>query len=119
MDKSAYLDAMEITQWQLATTASQKQEYLILHDDDDTPPQPQFIAEILSLMQLDDIEYHITEKPIKGSTVIWDMRSRKTRPHIAWVESQPIKQLFQGSEGKKLLWQQICEFIKNKKISAQ
>ena len=115
MDKSAYLDAMEISRWQLASAASQKPEYLILHDDDDTPPSPQFVAEILSLMQLSDIEYHLAEKPIKGANVIWDMRSRKTRPHIAWIESKPMKQLFIGSEGKKQLWQQICEFLKSKK----
>lgn len=115
MDKSAYLDAMEISRWQLTTTASQKPGFLILHDDDDTLPPTEFIAEILSLMQLADIDYQLTEKPVKGSNIVWDMRSRKTRPRIAWIESQPMKQLFQGSEGKKQLWQQICDFLEKSK----
>ncbi|RYV00514.1 hypothetical protein SOPP22_17000 [Shewanella sp. OPT22] len=115
MEKNAYLDAMEISRWQLATSASQQPEFLILHDDDDTPPSAEFIEQILSLMELSDIEYHLTEKPLKGAKVVWDMRSRKTRPHIAWIESQPMKQLLNGSSGKRQLWQQICDHLKDKK----
>ena len=114
MDKSAYLDAMDISRWQRATEAKQKPEYLILHDDDDTPPPAHFVGEILSLMQLTDIDYHLAEQPIKGSKIIWDMRSRKIRPHIALIESQPISQLFQGKDGKKHLWNQICSYLETK-----
>ncbi len=117
MDKTAYLDAMEISRWQLASRARRKPEYLILHDDDDTPPSPQFVAEILSLMRLSDIEYHLAEKPVKDCDVIWDMRGRKTRPRTAWIESQPMRRLFQGSEGKKQLWQQICDYLEHRKVS--
>ena len=115
MDKSAYLDAMEISRWQLATIASSKPEFLILHDDDDTPPSSEFIEDILSLMQLSGLEYRLAEKPVKGSEVIWDMRSRKTRPHISWIESQPMKQLLQNGKNKKQLWQQICDYLSDKK----
>ena len=115
MDKTAYLDAMEISRWQLATSASHHPECLILHDDDDTPPSAEFIEQILSLMELSDIEYHLSEKPIKGANVIWDMRSRKTRPHIALIESQPMRQLLSSGSGKKQLWQQICDYLKNNK----
>ncbi|RLV59151.1 hypothetical protein D5018_13495 [Parashewanella curva] len=114
MDKSAFLDAMNIQQWQSAANAQSQAAYLILHDDDDTPPSPEFVAQILALLELSDIEFAFSEQAIKGAQVIWDMRQRKTRPHTALIESAPMSQLLQQSQAKRELWQQICDHLNKK-----
>ncbi|WP_133407755.1 DNA polymerase III subunit psi [Parashewanella tropica] len=111
MDKSAFLDAMNIQQWQSAANAQSQAAYLILHDDDDTPPTVEFVAQILRLLDLSEVEFAFAEQPIKGAQVIWDMRQRKTRPHTALIESAPMAQLLQQSQSKRELWQQICQHL--------
>ncbi len=114
MTKSTYLDAMGIQQWVLAKKVDSHPKYLILHDDDDIPPSEQFVQDVLSLLNFSDFPYYFSEQLEKGAEVIWDMRSRKTRPHQAWIESEPMSKLLNNGEYKMQLWQQICLYLDKK-----
>ncbi|RJY07507.1 hypothetical protein D5R81_15700 [Parashewanella spongiae] len=105
---------MGIQQWVPAQEVNSQPRYLILHDDDDMPVSEQFIHHILSLLNHSELSFSFSEKPIKGAEIVWDMRSRKTRPHQAWIESEPMSKLLSNGEYKKQLWHQICLYLEKK-----
>ena len=109
MDKTAYLDAMNITRWRSAS-APQK-PYLIIHDIDADLSADAFMNEILSLLSIspDDCEFDCDM--VKGPQVIWDMRKVKMRPRVAWLVSAPLDVLISSADEKRLLWQQICAHL--------
>ena len=107
MDKTAYLDAMNITRWRSADKPGKP--YLVLHDVDADLSEQGFIQQVLA--QLDvlpeqcdfDCELH------KGPQVVWDMRKVKMRPRVGWLVSSPLSEVIQSADEKRQLWQQICQ----------
>lgn len=88
-----------------------KSKYLILHDDDDIPASDQLVQNVLALLNLSEFPLSFSEQPIKGAEIVWDMRSRKTRPHQAWIESEPMSKLLNDGDCKRQLWQHICAYL--------
>jgi DNA polymerase III psi subunit len=105
MDKSAYLDAMNITRWLSADKPLKP--YLVLHDLDADLSQQQFITDVLGLLKVDIELCEFDCEMVKGPQVIWDMRKVKVRPRVAWIVSVPLAELRAQADEKRLLWQQI------------
>lgn len=112
MDRSVYLDAMGISRWRMGQGESKP--FLVLHDEDFVPrlnKQP-LLADVLTLLGLDLALCQFDTAPIKGCQVVWDMRTHKTRPRTAWVNSEPLPVLLTADVAhKRALWQQICAYL--------
>ncbi|MBB1383114.1 hypothetical protein H5071_14480, partial [Shewanella sp. SR41-2] len=72
MDKSAFLDAMNITRWLSADKPLKP--YLVLHDLDADLSDQMFIHDVLCLLNVDIDQCEFDCEMIKGPQVIWDMR---------------------------------------------
>jgi DNA polymerase III psi subunit len=112
MDKSAYLDAMGITRWR--SGHDEPKPFLVLHDEDFVPifnKQP-LLAEVLFLLNVKPEECQFDTELVKGCQLVWDMRSQKTRPRTAWINSEPFAALLTPEAShKRALWQQICAYL--------
>ena len=109
MDKSAFLDAMNITRWRSADKPLKP--YLVLHDLDADLSEQQFIADVLGLLKVDIEQCEFDCEMIKGPQVVWDMRKVKVRPRVAWIVSTPLVELHSNAVEKRQLWQQISLHI--------
>ncbi|MFT6977005.1 MAG: DNA polymerase III psi subunit [Shewanella psychromarinicola] len=109
MDKSAYLDAMNITRWLSADKPLKP--YLVLHDLDADLSDQTFINDVLGLLDVEIDQCEFDCEMVKGPQVIWDMRKIKTRPRVAWIVSAPLTELHAQADEKRQLWQQISQYL--------
>ncbi|MGI2179856.1 hypothetical protein [Shewanella frigidimarina] len=109
MDKSAFLDAMNITRWLSADKPLKP--YLVLHDLDADLSDQMFIHDVLRLLNVDIDQCEFDCEMIKGPQVIWDMRKTKVRPRVAWVVSASLTDLHALVDEKRHLWQQISQHL--------
>ncbi|WP_434950671.1 DNA polymerase III subunit psi [Shewanella sp. HL-SH4] len=109
MDKSAFLDAMNITRWRSADKPGKP--YLVLHDVDADLSEQQFIENVLAQLDITPEQCDFDCEVIKGPQVVWDMRKVKRRPRIAWLVSAPLEDVLQSGTEKRQLWQQICSVV--------
>jgi len=109
MDKSAFLDAMNITRWHSADKPLKP--YLVLHDLDADLSDQTFINDVLGLLNLDIDQCEFDCDMVKGPTVVWDMRKTKVRPRVAWIVSAPLVILRAQADEKRQLWLQISQYL--------
>ncbi|MEC4728709.1 hypothetical protein HWQ46_24635 [Shewanella sp. D64] len=106
MEKSAYLDAMEIIRWSQGKEA--KQSYIILVDQVSSELEKHpIITTVLSLIDCPFTHCTFTSSFVKGADVIWDMRRMKLPKSNAVLTSAPLKELEKIVESKRELWGQI------------
>ena len=109
MNKSAYLEAMAITSWRIRDT--KVKPYQVIWDADGALPQAQtLIEQVLELIGVTLDECDFDCQIHKGKQIIWDLRRHKVRPRTAWLVSEPLASLLVGSEAKRALWSQICQW---------
>ncbi|WP_394130461.1 hypothetical protein [Shewanella maritima] len=108
MDKTAYLDAMNITRWRSADKPGKP--YMVLHDLDADMHEHDFINRVLCLMGVDPQQCDFDCTLVSGPQVVWDMRKVKMRPRVAWVVTSPLVDILQSAESKRDLWQQIVSY---------
>lgn len=117
MDKSAFLDAMNITRWRCADKPLKP--YLVLHDLDADLSDKTLISDVLGLLNIDIDQCEFDCEMIKGPQVVWDMRKVKTRPRVAWVVSAPVSDLLIHPDEKRQLWLQIIQHINKSDVDAE
>ena len=109
MEKSAFLDAMNITRWRSADKPGKP--FLVLHDiDADLSAQP-FIEQVLGLVNVSLDQCDFDCETHRGPQVVWDMRKTKRRPRVAWLVTAPLNDVMQNGDEKRQLWQQICQLL--------
>ncbi|EGM71151.1 DNA polymerase III subunit psi [Shewanella sp. HN-41] len=109
MNKSAYLEAMAITSWQVRDT--QVKPYQVIWDRDGELPQADpLIDTVLRLIDVAREECDFDCEPRKGKQIVWDLRRHKVRPRTAWLVSEPLAALLCDSEAKRALWAQIWQW---------
>ncbi|NKF49560.1 DNA polymerase III subunit psi [Shewanella sp. WXL01] len=107
MEKSAYLDAMNITRWRGADKPGKP--YLVIHDLDADMSEHPFLNHILSLIGVTPELCDFDCQHVSGPQVVWDMRKVAMRPRVAWLVSKPLQDVIASPEQKRLLWKQICD----------
>ncbi|WP_137222726.1 hypothetical protein [Shewanella sp. MEBiC00475] len=117
MDKSVFLDAMNITRWRCADKPLKP--YLVLHDIDADLSDQTLISDVLGLLNVDIDQCEFDCEMIKGPQVVWDMRKVKTRPRVAWVVSAPVSDLLIHPDEKRQLWQQIILHINKSDVDVE
>lgn len=115
MDKTAYLDAMNIVRWRSADKPGKA--YLVLHDLDADLSAQQFISDVLGQFNITPEQCEFDCDMVKGTQVVWDMRKLRMRPRVAWIVSSPLEKVLNSSEEKRQIWQQICD--KKQKLASQ
>lgn len=109
VNTSTYLTAMGVTKWRERDT--KVRPYQVICDDTSEFAKAQSLVDaVLKLIDVRREDCEFVTEPLKGKQIVWDLRRHKVRPRTAWLVSDPLLNLLSGSEAKRALWQQICQW---------
>lgn len=105
---------MGVTEW--CERDTKVRPFQVICDDESELAKAQpFVDAVLKLIDVLREDCEFATEPCKGKQIVWDLRRHKARPRTAWIVSEPLLHLLSGSEAKRALWLQICQWREQQK----